>query len=236
MRCHFDRAFDVILKYGIRENLSKEAIFFSYLDVPKFIFNGDISKEAHDFAWDLIENDIFSLPSERVYYQFDLDDRDVCIFICQIEMQFSIFGVVIGGEKNPRHTGWIKARLKENHKADLWADSLADEGALRAIFHAMLQLTSMLMFKGLKKSEITIPARLNRKREQRGERKLPSYTVIDTRHYYEKTGHQGGTHASPRPHFRRGHVRVLPAGNKTIVRPCFVMAETAQMPTYQVRQ
>lgn len=33
---------------------------------------------------------------------------------------------------------------------------------------------------------------------------------------------QGGSHASPRLHWRRGHIRTLPNGNRTQIKPCIV--------------
>ena len=43
-------------------------------------------------------------------------------------------------------------------------------------------------------------------------------------------------HASPIPHFRRGHLRTLEPGVRVIVRPAFVMADPGAMPTYRVKQ
>jgi hypothetical protein len=63
-------------------------------------------------------------------------------------------------------------------------------------------------------------------------RPLPSHFQVDTAPYItalQSKGHRsvaaglGGTHASPVPHLRRGHLRALPTGATTWVRDCLVM-------------
>jgi hypothetical protein len=69
------------------------------------------------------------------------------------------------------------------------------------------------------------PAKLNRQRARRGKLPIFEYHIVDIpRWAREKAEAQGGTHASPRLHWRRGHVRRLAAERKTLVRACLVGA------------
>jgi len=67
------------------------------------------------------------------------------------------------------------------------------------------------------------PEKLNKKRVKKGKQPLYSYKTLhiktDTRTVNKNN--QGGTHASPRVHFRRGHIRQL-ANNSIWVQPCMV--------------
>lgn len=58
-------------------------------------------------------------------------------------------------------------------------------------------------------------AALNRKREMAGKTPFYSYKILELKPGIEqsKSVAQGGTHASPRVHLRRGHIRRLPSGN-----------------------
>lgn len=62
------------------------------------------------------------------------------------------------------------------------------------------------------------PAKLNKKRIANGKTPLPGYTYISITPPVAKTGsdHQGGSHASPRCHLRRGHIRRYPDSGKQI--------------------
>lgn len=62
----------------------------------------------------------------------------------------------------------------------------------------------------------------NRRKVAQG--KLPAYdwTTVVVKRSAPKSDHQGGTHASPRQHDRRGHLRRLQSGRNVWVRPCKV--------------
>ena len=62
----------------------------------------------------------------------------------------------------------------------------------------------------------------NRRKVAQG--KLPAYdwTTVVVKRSAPKSEHQGGTHASPRQHDRRGHLRRLQSGKNVWVRPCKV--------------
>lgn len=66
------------------------------------------------------------------------------------------------------------------------------------------------------------PIKLNKKRIAKGKEPFQTYHVLDVPHRSDKGPAQGGTHASPRFHLRRGHIRRLPTGRTTWVRPSAV--------------
>lgn len=67
------------------------------------------------------------------------------------------------------------------------------------------------------------PAKLNKQRAKKGKPPLFEYRIVEIPAWAKaKAEGLGGTHASPRLHWRRGHVRHLPAGSTTLVRPCLV--------------
>lgn len=75
----------------------------------------------------------------------------------------------------------------------------------------------------VKRERIEAPAKLNKKREANGKPAFGSYWVLDVlKQSYEKGPSAGGSHASPRMHFRRGHIRRLASGKTTFVRHTMV--------------
>lgn len=90
-----------------------------------------------------------------------------------------------------------------------------------------LALVVMLHANGVETRETAAPERLNKQRVKKG---LPAIQSI--REVFVRVGNRvvrpsgvedgGRGHASPRCHWRRGHVRRLPEGRITNVRPCLV--------------
>lgn len=71
-------------------------------------------------------------------------------------------------------------------------------------------------------------AGVNKKRIIKGKPPLYTYKTlhIDTSEKETTKGPGGGTHASPRVHLRRGHIRKLPSGKTIWVQPCVVGKNT----------
>lgn len=87
-------------------------------------------------------------------------------------------------------------------------------------------LTSLLHSKGIIQKEVTAPKFINRKRAKQGKLHIPPlrevYIKLGGRVYRPSGEDTAGAHASPRCHWRRGHVRRLASGELTNVRPCLV--------------
>lgn len=112
---------------------------------------------------------------------------------------------------------------KEMHKDIIGRQAMAVYGAL------VLSLNTRWM----EKEEKPAPHRLNKKRVAKGKPKVDGFTVVRAPRVAREA--QGGTHASPRVHIRRGHVRKQRCGvswseYKTIfIEPTLVNAEGEEM-------
>jgi hypothetical protein len=114
----------------------------------------------------------------------------------------------------------------ENQRKTRMGRDLSDE-----IF-AMLHLMVALAVDHGKYETLPAPAKLNKKRAKKNRVPLYEYKVLDI--VADVLGpkpaskpHQGGTHASPRMHKRRGHIRRLRSGRTTWIRNMIVGKPTA---------
>jgi hypothetical protein len=85
-----------------------------------------------------------------------------------------------------------------------------------AIASSVVGAVSLLDVKGVEVEVVTPPERLNRRRIRRGKLPLYEHRIIKIGGI-SKAGHVlgvGSKHASPRMHWRRGHVRTLGSGKK----------------------
>lgn len=87
------------------------------------------------------------------------------------------------------------------------------------------KLIVMLNTRNIVKERHEPPKAQRMKGKSASKRGSGGYTVIRPPRADEMPGYDTGTHASPRPHLRRGHVRHLQNGGKTWVQPCFVNGE-----------
>jgi hypothetical protein len=80
---------------------------------------------------------------------------------------------------------------------------------------------------------------INRARAAKGKPPaLFSWTTVNVEPAQERGGHQGGTHASPRLHDRRGHWRTYPSGKRGWVKACKVgdASRGAVFHDYQIKE
>lgn len=90
---------------------------------------------------------------------------------------------------------------------------------------AVVQACSVINCANVTTAEISAPAALNKKRQEKGKQPFFSYKVLQLSDERREAGRgdAGGNHASPRMHLRRGHLRRLE--NKVVwVRPAMVNA------------
>lgn len=104
-------------------------------------------------------------------------------------------------------------------------------------------LNIVLNTKNVRLDRIEIDPKLNRARERQHKPPLKSYTIVHTNEYISamREGVRmavAGTHASPRPHLRRGHIRHLAAGKEVWIHDTIVNAHKGEWdtrPGYKVR-
>jgi hypothetical protein len=97
----------------------------------------------------------------------------------------------------------------------------AKEFALYGTMH-LISACALLISKEALVTTEAAPAALNAKRKASGKQPLFEHKTITVPALNRTAPPDGGTHASPRLHWRRGHVRKLPAGYMVAVRPCLV--------------
>ena len=102
------------------------------------------------------------------------------------------------------------------------------------IMQPVLATMLLLSTEGIDHQRHTTNDKVNKRRVKDGKRPIPEHYAINTgpyitaltmTHAQRKALHQGGTHASPVPHLRRGHIRNLNAmhgGGTTWVRDALV--------------
>jgi hypothetical protein len=147
---------------------------------------------------------------------------------------------------NLKVSGFASPFTKQDDKA--WelcqATARKDAGwAYRALFAALLLLNT----KGIKK-EVIECERLNRKRTASGKPPIPRHTYITIGRVYRSAGGEAADdylpRKSPRPHWRRGHLRHIRIGKgRTATKPVFIegrlvslASDTAiEAPTYMVK-
>lgn len=88
---------------------------------------------------------------------------------------------------------------------------------------SVIELCNLLECTNIETEAIEAPGKLNKKRIAAGKVPFFEYRVLKIRAAGQKTAETGGgSHASPRLHYRRGHIRRLQSGKKTWVRPHMV--------------
>lgn len=96
--------------------------------------------------------------------------------------------------------------------------------SLGSLADGIAAMTMILATKGVGLRREPVPVKVNAKREKAGRPPYPSVTHVDARQYFDAMQRSalGGTHASPVPHLRRGHVRTYQDGRRTWVRSALV--------------
>lgn len=125
-------------------------------------------------------------------------------------------------------------RLSKNHDElyecvidDKDAHDVSDYHLTCGLSHFVFSLYSgigCLSSSGIGITETKEPVFINKQRERKGKAPLFGYRLVSVDMSAIKIPgtHTGGTHATPRLHWRRGHIRRLPDGRLTTVKPCLV--------------
>ena len=100
---------------------------------------------------------------------------------------------------------------------------IQDNGAL--VVNMVMTAYGLLNMKVTDTTHVEAPAKLNRAREKKGKQPIPDSVQVRIKKSVRDAYKGSGTHASPRPHWRRGHVRQLSTGKRIPVQPHMVMAK-----------
>lgn len=211
-----------------------------------------------DYAMELIDADMFRMPFEWCFYTYKADGLDFSAAIVERDRRLFCFAAI--GEPGvpcafvANIMIWLERHVPEKFKLasevffspDFRAyyydqhrqKAIADESSTIASRN-ILALTMLLSAKGVEQIITPAPHKLNKHRAQSGKPLIGEVREIVIRHgkkTYLSSGQERGSHASPRMHWRRGHLRRLPNGEVTNVRPCLVGSiGDARLPEYSVR-
>lgn len=112
----------------------------------------------------------------------------------------------------------------------LYRDDVDQRNAVITInkaFGVLERLVVFLATDGIEVRKIEAPIALNKKRARKGKAPLRDYHVLRLSAATEKESRElGGTHASPRIHFRRGHIRTLADGRELWIKSTIVGLKT----------
>ncbi len=198
------------------------------IDSHRFIFDLrsvslDLLQGGFAFGCDLIRFGAFSLPFDQTSFQIGpFTTRNTILTASQENGEISLLAYCF----QDGSWGWFTEKWS-------FAESIArirngDDLSISTMPTAHMLLVSSvgcLNSRGLVSAEVMFPSRLNRRRLARGELPLFSYRVLTIDpDLLRMPGFKGAdnAHASPRLHWRRGHVRKLLNGKVAIVRPCLV--------------
>lgn len=172
-------------------------------------------------------------PYERMYCEFSSDKQIVGGLIVKDEsmVYVDIFTQFADGSPYmPIGGGW---RIDTELETTEFITTLADEERAESMqfmqdqafrFIAPIMECIRMMNCSNVCTMDNIPSRLKQQRQKKKSKTpLFTYKTLHITNAPKKKGLPGGgTHASPRIHLRRGHIRTLPTGSTTWVQPCVV--------------
>ncbi|PNV83386.1 MAG: hypothetical protein C0610_17150, partial [Desulfobacteraceae bacterium] len=116
----------------------------------------------------------------------------------------------------------------DSETAEIIMKDMADE--LRVAFGML----GILSCSNAPIEKVAPPAKLNKKREKAGKAPIPTYRTLHvTDHTSRSNGSSGGSHSSPRTHWRRGHIRNQPTAKGVIrkwIKPTIIGGGDAPKP------
>jgi hypothetical protein len=258
MNCGYNSArryLRAITRHSPHEGCREAVDLLTEGDVAKFVFASDMPiNDAFQFGIDLVRHGLLRLPFPQCYFE----RGDQCFFVREDEvdeasggfiwtvwgldrrgldgepivaLQILLLGVGMLANAGPdaKQARWLRRPP--------WVD-ITDEQTELLGFYYMDMLSACIGFLGFRhatQERVTVAKSVQARRTRQGKEPLPEYTVVRIDGAALRRDVGAGAHASPRPHWRRGHVRTLPSGSKTVVRPHPVMGEPAALKTYMVK-
>lgn len=165
---------------------------------------------------------LFSLPFPRTAIAgTDKDGIKFVLWLIEGASSITIAGVTVIGQKvgyiKPTAIAAVDGQLRYYIKGEE-----VKEGEVKSL--ARMTIACLLKIQGMDTVyRASVPQTLiNAKRKRKGKQPLFSWNTVKIEPRKEKSNHQGGTHASPRLHDRRGHWRTCKSGKKVFVKACKV--------------
>lgn len=182
-----------------------------------------------DVEWDVWGQKLITLPSNPSWFKYELNGVRSALLVYSTEneeeqdrwcvVRFELAprlwwdAVMVAVKRESQkhndytraemHSCWIKTNLlTDDEKRMLWGDQT----------HMSIYLTLALASKTTEKKAVKAPTFTNKQRAKKGKAPLPAHTVVRIvpyRYISESQREAGRTHASPRLHFRRAHIRVF---------------------------
>lgn len=215
------------------------------IDWAKFIVPLAALAKVEGFGRELFQHGIWRLPYRRCYFQLTQPATGPLghsihrgLFAMHLgdegpDLKLALTDVFLdGGGYGHGTTLWFhRDSLSGGWELSNRASSEGERSYDAFVSRCLVSSIALLSTKGITLDRTEVSPKLNAKREADGKKRLHSYATIriDPEHITQR-GHLGGSHASPAPHWRRGHVRKLSSGALAIVRPCVVNAEINPSP------
>jgi hypothetical protein len=252
-----------LLEAGLKNKVPEvrercECIQTQFDEFGQFDF-GDISnipiEELNDlkiYASDLMRHDMFSLPYEHICYSFKYGNCDNVLIATIKDGKIYIVAFVFWQNVLMCAVDvWLSAHddddmIQYGFIDDIYKTFITDwkykEQYIAELNSSAIQsLTVMLQSKGIHIKKTPRPDKLNIARVKKGKIPIGEINEISINingKTYDASGNERGSGSSKRLHWRRGHIRRLPSGEITNVRPCLVGEigkEPARLPTYKVK-
>ena len=197
-----------------------------------------------DYGHELIKHDMFEFPFDRVSYSYKTAFGDVIAIIQKIDehkheivtyskmIDNRCFGYAFTHDSKHKIDGNYKSVAKNfyplhtHHLFDI-TDRNELAQAVGTMFTVLIVANSLLQSRGVEQRITPAPDFINKKRARKGKPPIGEIREIIIRvgdKIVRPNGETIGSHASPRMHWRRGHIRRLPSGEITNVRPHLVGA------------
>lgn len=151
----------------------------------------------------------------------------------KVDKETNSLSLAMGGPGEPKVTASLPmfeetVNNLPDHEAEHLVKDMADE--MRMAFGML----GILSCDNAPIEKIAPPAKLNKKRVKSGKSPIPTYRTLHvTDHTRRGTGGATGTHASPRAHWRRGHIRNQPTAKGVIrkwIKPTIIGGADAPKP------
>lgn len=235
------------------------ALYKTFCSLVNFDFGEiGVSEESKEFGLDLLDKDMFDIPYPNM--SLSVKDGDKTSLICLFKDEnknFSVLfcasiidenGKTIGGipvaaghnitAKNKFNTKisfdfQVQTFVEGDQLSNVLKDSSVEDLLTNAYCRAISYVT-MLMSRGVIKDFNPEPAKLNKKRAKKGKPLIKkSYTIKLCTDVHKTENKNNGAHASPRPHWRRGHIRTMHRGTEKEfhipIAPCLVAADGTEL-------